>query len=167
MLGKEMVVKSLYGAFFSLISMIFNILSQILVRKTTFFSAYETALIRFIVQFIVLFTIAKYNKIEVFGSKKCRPLLFVRGIIGSFGMNAHYTSLKLIDPSDTIALFSSHVIFVVILSRIFLKEKIKASHVLAAFIVILGVLFIAQPSFLFPQQIQVTPKKLIKEIYLF
>ena len=156
MIDQKTIVKSLYGAFFSLISIILNVLCQVLVRKTTFFSAYETALIRFILQSIVLFGIAKYKGLALFGSKKCRPFLFTRGIIGTFGMSAHYTSLKLIDPSDTISLFSCHVIFVVILARIFLKEKIKASHNLAAVIVILGVIFIAQPSFLFPKQTDVS-----------
>jgi len=93
--------------------------------------------------------VAKFKKINIFGSPDIRKILIIRGALGSIGMPIHFTSLNLIDPSDTISVFSCNVVVVIIISRIYFKESISLAQIAAAFFILSGVILIAQPSFLF------------------
>ena len=83
------------------------------------------------------------------GPKESLKLLIARGSISGIGLVCLYLSIKMIDPSDATSLFSCNVIFVSILSRIFMKEKFTILHVIALVFVVCGTLLITQPSFLF------------------
>ena len=54
----------------------------------------------------------------------------------------------LLISSDVIAIFSCNVIFIMVMSRFYLKEKLTIVHMLAVLVILSGVMLIAQPSFL-------------------
>jgi drug/metabolite transporter (DMT)-like permease len=60
-----------------------------------------------------------------------------------------YFGLILVPPSDCAAISHTSIIFIAIMSRIFLAEKLAFAHLLALLLTILGVGFISKPSFLF------------------
>ena len=147
----ESIRKPLYAFGFAMISSVFNVSANLLVKKTNFFNSFDNSVVRYVIQFFILFVIAKINKIELLGKSDSRKLLIFRGSISGVGLISLYSSIKLIDPSDAISLFSCNVIFVAILSRIYMKEKFTVLHILAMFIVVCGIFFITQPSFLIPK----------------
>ncbi len=63
-------------------------------------------------------------------------------------ISIHYT-VKLINPSDAVAIFGLKTIIVSIIGRILLKEKMNITHFICLFLSVIGVLLITQPTFLF------------------
>ena len=82
-----------------------------------------------------------------------RKMLLLRGLIGTIAMLSILYTIKLIDPSDCAALLHLHIVVIPIISRVFLKEKIKIINLFSLIMSIFGVFLIAQPSFLFKQKI--------------
>jgi drug/metabolite transporter (DMT)-like permease len=140
--------KAFIGFSLSMVASVFQTASNILLRKTYFFNEFDNSTIRFVVQLLVGISIAIVTKNSLVGKRTDLKLLLGRGAISGIGLSAFYASIKLIDPSDAISLFSCNVIFVAILSRIFMKEKFTVLHLLALVFVVFGVFLITQPSFL-------------------
>ena len=140
--------KAFIGFSLSMVASVFQTSSNILLRKTYFFNEFDNSTIRFVVQLLVGISIAIVTKNSLVGKRTDLKLLLGRGAISGLGLSAFYASIKLIDPSDAISLFSCNVIFVAILSRIFMKEKFTVLHLLALVFVVFGVFLITQPSFL-------------------
>ena len=140
--------KAFIGFSLSMVASVFQTSSNILLRKTYFFNEFDNSTIRFVVQLLVGISIAIVTKNSLVGKRTDLKLLLGRGAISGIGLSAFYASIKLIDPSDAISLFSCNVIFVAILSRIFMKEKFTVLHLLALVFVVFGVFLITQPSFL-------------------
>ena len=84
----------------------------------------------------------------MFGEKKERKLLILRGSFGVVALTCLHFSIKLIDPSDSVSILHTNVVFVAFLARFFLKEKFSFAFLIAMFLTIIGIFFIAQPSFL-------------------
>ena len=130
-------------------SAFFFCLSNVILRMLTTLTPSDNAFINYMVWGIVVFIIAKYNKVDVFGTKEQKLLLHFRGIIGVFGLLAIYTGIKFIDPSDVISISHASLIITAVLARIFLKEKLTIAHFIATILTILGILCICKPKFLF------------------
>ena len=103
----------------------------------------------FIITLFLMIIIICYNRDHMLGPKGQRLLLSVRGIIGVCALVFLYFALLFIPPSDLSAIANSSIIITAILARIFLKEKIGISHLLALLFTIFGVLFIVKPEFIF------------------
>ena len=129
-------------------------MNGILLKMSFTLSGADSAAIRYFLQLIVMFIIAKYKKISVFGPPKERRLLTYRGLTGIGGLIFGFFAIKLINPSDLKVINHSNIIFTAILARIFLKEKLTIMHFLTFCLTVIGVLFIAQPKFLFDKHIQ-------------
>jgi len=82
------------------------------------------------------------------GIKEARKFLIIRGVFGSIGLPCHFTSMKLVDPSDAISIFTCNIVFTAFISRIYLKERISLAQIGAVVFILTGIMFIAQPSFL-------------------
>jgi drug/metabolite transporter (DMT)-like permease len=141
-------IKQLRGIIIGLAGTFFLSLSGILVKKTTIVTGSEQAIVRYLMQMLIMFIVAFYNKVNIFGNKDQRGLLLVRGFFGATAILSMSLSVKYIDPSDTQALTSTRLIMILILARIFLKEKLTIIHIVCIFLTIAGVLLISQPSFL-------------------
>ena len=68
--------------------------------------------------------------------------------MGTFGLLFFNISIKLINPSDAVALFFTNIIIVSVLARIIFKEKFTIAHIVALIAMIFGIGLISQPSFL-------------------
>jgi drug/metabolite transporter (DMT)-like permease len=95
--------------------------------------------------------IALKNNLNVFGNKKDRKLLLIRGMTGTMGLMCAYVALSLLTPSDFSAIVQSNVVITAIFARIFLKEKLTLAHFVSVLLTCTGVLLISQPSFIFKE----------------
>lgn len=136
------------GIFYSLAAALFISFSGILTKYCTYFNGSEITAIRYFFQFVVMFLIAIYKKEKLFGEVEQRKILIFRALFGTIGLLVITLSFKLIDPSDTISLVNSSIIIVSVMSRVILKEKYTICHLLALTMTFIGVMLIAQPSFL-------------------
>lgn len=86
---------------------------------------------------------------EILGPKHQRCLLLFRGLIQVAAYYTLYYGLILLPPSDCTAIGHTSIIFIAIMSRMFLNEKLGFAHVFALLLTILGVGLISKPTFLF------------------
>ena len=82
-------------------------------------------------------------------SKKNYSLLFLRGIITSINTIVKYYALHILPLADVVMITSTSTVFTVFSARIFLKEKIVPVDLLSVLLIILGMVFLAQPDFIF------------------
>lgn len=145
---KQTLKRTLVGFSVSILSTLLNVMSNILVKRSTFFTAFEFSFVQYVITFFVMSVGILYYNVSPLGPAHCRKLLLARGCLGPFSLLAMFTSLKLIDPSDSVALLSFTVLFVAILGRIFLREKISIVYVFSTLVILVGALLITQPRFM-------------------
>lgn len=131
-------------------------INDILLKMSFTLSATDSAIIRYLLQLITMFIIIKYKKLSLLGSPKDRMLLTIRALTGVGALFFVFFAVKLINPSDFKVINHSNIIFTAILARIFLKEKLTVVHFVTFCLSVVGVLFIAQPRFLFESHIQIS-----------
>ena len=74
------------GVFYALLSAFLISLTNIFIRKATFFSAGEISFIRYLLQLIIMLVYAIWEKESIFGKKGERFLLTLRGVFGAQGL---------------------------------------------------------------------------------
>ena len=143
-------VRRYYGLFLALLAAFFQALSNTLIKNAKFLYGSEQAMLRCLIQFAVMMSIIRCKHLSIFTSmsKEQRRLLVARGLLGGFGLICHHMAAKLIDPSDSLALFNTSVVIIAVLSRFALGEKFSILQLFALALCCLGVLLISQPSFL-------------------
>lgn len=114
--------------------------SNVFMKKTQLFSDLEQALVRYLIQFLVMLVIIRVRNLEIISStRSIRAFLLLRGALGTAAILFTMRSLQLIDPSDTIALVNLNVILVPILARFFLpNERLKLVHFLSLPVILTG-----------------------------
>jgi drug/metabolite transporter (DMT)-like permease len=89
------------------------------------------------------------KKQNIFGDKGHRLILSMRGMLASIGIICFFSAVRLINPSDAVALFNCCIIFIAVLARILLKEKLTIVHLISLCVTMIGILLITQPKILF------------------
>ncbi len=124
-------------------------LSNILIKKAHLTTGAEQTFVRFLIQASCMVFIILVNKLDFFGPRSLRGILILRGVFGTLVILCLQYSVKLINPSDAVSLLHLNSVLVTIFARIYLKEKFSLAHLACLLCAVLGVLFIAQPSFIF------------------
>jgi drug/metabolite transporter (DMT)-like permease len=118
-------------------------------KRSIHLSPSDHSLIRYLVSFVVMAIICKYNDLKILGPRSELKLLSLRGLFGSLNVFAVYFSIMFLNPSDATTLVHVSIIITSIISRFFLGEKLTLAHLVAIVLTANGVLFISKPSFLF------------------
>ena len=137
------------GYIFGILSAFSFSASQVTIKRAKWLGGSDHSLVRYIVTFIVMFTVLKYKNLSIFGPRRLLKILLFRGFVGSCALICMYFAIMLINPSDAITIAHTSIVITAVLARIFLKEKITLAHFIALILTIIGVLFICKPSFLF------------------
>ena len=140
-----------HGFFFAMLSAVFMGLSSVFIKKAEYFNAAEVIAVRYIIQFLMMFVVIIFTGKSFTGPREARNPLLIRAIFGMLGLIMVHYSVKLITPSDTTAIMRFSLILVAIMARISFKEKISLATLVSILLSIIGVILIAQPSFLFPK----------------
>ena len=144
-----------HGLFFGTLSAFCLGLSNVLIKKATMFNASEQTTIRYALQMLLMFFVIIVNKKNFFGPPGSRKLLCLRGLLGMIGLTSIHYGIKLLGPADMVAIVKLNIVFVSIIARFTLKEKINVAHLVSLALSVVGVFLIAQPSFLFPKEIKI------------
>jgi drug/metabolite transporter (DMT)-like permease len=102
------------------------------------FSGSEQACVQYVLRLIILITIARLKGLNIFGKREERKLLALRGLFGALTMIFMNFSLKLITPSDSVALMHTNIVFISILARFFLKEKFSLMDFIILILTVIG-----------------------------
>ncbi len=121
--------KKLIKAFFKLRGVMYGLLaaftlslSKTVIKKAPLLIGSDHSLIRYILQFGLLFAVVKYKGLNLLGPSNkptLRKLLTLRGILGAVGMVFLHFAITLIAPSDTVAIAHCSVIITSILARMY------------------------------------------------
>ena len=109
----------------------------------------EKALFRNIVSLIISFSILRYKKQPLWGQRKNRKMLVLRGLIGSVGIICYFLSIDRLILADSSMLNKLSPFFVLIFAWIFLKNTIRPIQVLSIIIALFGSVLIIKPGFQF------------------
>jgi drug/metabolite transporter (DMT)-like permease len=142
-------LKLIRGPSLALYSAIISSLLAIIAKKANSINPFEQVFCRYLVQLIVMISIACIQHVNIRDSKGQAKLLIARGFIGAFGLIFSHFAIYLLNPSDANAISQTNVIVTVLLSRLILNERLTLAHLFALVLTIIGVVFITQPSFVF------------------
>jgi drug/metabolite transporter (DMT)-like permease len=130
--------------------------SNVIVKGCRYFKGSDQCIFRYATQLVVMIAFnAWHNAQNRKRSKKPTSLkgnylfLAARALFGTVGLLSVLFAIKLINPSDAIAIVQTSIVIVLVLSRIFLGERHTVVHLFSICMSIAGVLFISKPEFLF------------------
>ncbi|WP_425449397.1 DMT family transporter [Dethiothermospora halolimnae] len=95
--------------------------------------------------FIVAFIMIRRKKKPLLGNNK--PLLLLRSTFGLLGVACYFYALSNIKLADAVMLNKLSPFFVLVLSAIFLKEKIKKPQLISLILALGGAAFLIKPEF--------------------
>src|SRR5690625_1577266 len=130
---------------FSIMTLFVKLAGDLPSIQKTFFRNFVSAIIAFI--FVV------YNKESLFGKKENQLVLLGRSIFGTIGIIFLFYAIDHLVMSDADMLNKMSPFLVIILSGIFLREKILPFQMVTIIVAFIGMLFIVKPTF----SIDVTP----------
>ncbi len=99
-----------------------------------------------VAMFIPLFFIYKYHQ-PMFGRLSSQPLLITRSTLGLIGVLLNIYAIDHMVLSDADALMKLNPFWTILLSIVFLHEKVRKYQITAMIIAILGMLLIVKPEF--------------------
>ena len=99
-----------------------------------------------VAMFIPLFFIIKYKQ-PIFGKLSSQPLLISRSTLGLIGVLLNIYAIDHMVLSDADTLMKLNPFWTILLSLIFLHEKVRKYQISAMIIAILGMLLIVKPEF--------------------
>ena len=140
------------GYFYGILSAFLMAITNVFIKKVKIFTGSDLTLVRYALQFTCMAIILRYKKLPFIGPKDLRKPLILRGTIGLVGLLSVHFAVKLIDPSDTLAVFNSSIVITAIFARIFLKEKLSLAHIFSIVLTVTGIVLISQPTFLFAKK---------------
>lgn len=110
------------------------------VKYLSHIPAHELILFRSIISLVLSYAYLSKNKIPVFGNNK--PLLVIRGIVGTAALLLFFLSIQKIPLASAATIQYLSPIFTAIISIFYLKERIKPMQWLFFMIAFMGVYFI-------------------------
>ncbi|WP_251519097.1 MULTISPECIES: DMT family transporter [Staphylococcus] len=99
-----------------------------------------------VAMFIPLYFIFKYKQ-PLFGKLSSQPLLISRSALGLIGVLLNIYAIDHMILSDADTLMKLNPFWTILLSLLFLNEKIRKYQLIAMIVAILGMLFVVKPEF--------------------
>ncbi|BCU51675.1 drug/metabolite transporter (DMT)-like permease [Staphylococcus auricularis] len=99
-----------------------------------------------VAMFIPLYFIYKYKQ-PLFGKLSSQPLLISRSTLGLIGVLFNIYAIDHMVLSDADTLMKLNPFWTILLSLIFLNEKVRNYQIIAMFVAIFGMLFVVKPEF--------------------
>ena len=143
-------LKNYYGLFLALLSAFFLAISNVCIKNVRILSGSEQSTVRYVFQLLIMgvILVRQTPRLHMLGESSQRRLLAVCGLSGAVGLISLHLAVKLIDPSDAVALIRTNVIIVALFSRVVLGEKFSLLQIGGLALTVAGVVFICQPTFL-------------------
>ncbi|KAJ8679875.1 hypothetical protein QAD02_015662 [Eretmocerus hayati] len=141
-----------FGIFLALLSGIFFTISSALVKGITNVDPMVLLITRAVIQIVMMLTIAWKNSHHLLGPQGQRGLIHMQGLVGGMTLSLLYISFRRLPLGDATTVIFSSPIIVMIMSFIWLKEPCGFLRIAVMGSLVLGVILIAQPPFIFEMQ---------------
>lgn len=107
----------------------------------------QKAFFRNVISFIIALAMILRHKESLFGKKENQKLLLMRSTFGTLGVVLNFYAIDHLILSDANMLNKLSPFFVILFCALFLKEKLKANHIITIGVGFLGALLIIKPAF--------------------
>ncbi|SHH16539.1 DMT family transporter [Tepidibacter thalassicus] len=124
-------------------SLVFSVMNALVKAVSLSIPSIEVVFFRSIIGTFILYLIMRKNKVSF--STDGIPLLVLRGVLGALYLIAYFYTISKIPLADASILAHLSPFFVIILSFIFLKEKMSKKTMYLLPIVFLGAILIIRP----------------------
>jgi len=136
------------GIIYSLIASLLFTCSNFIIKQLDVVLL-DVFLIRFVIQGIISLIFIIYKGYHPFTFNSNSLLIFIRSLIAATGSLCFYIALSLLSLPDLTTLRYTQVIWTAILALMIFRERITRPTILASLLTLIGVICVAQPSFLF------------------
>lgn len=141
------------GIIYSLLASVYLTSAYYLIKLGKILNVSDMGAINFVSTIICCFICALVLRRNPFGETKNRILLILRGLSGSIGLVLTFFSIEFMNYGDSTVIRNISPVITALFARIFLKERLNVSHLLALIVSISGILFISRPAFIFGHMI--------------
>ncbi len=135
------------GVLYILLSGFFFALVMLFIKLAGPLPTMQKALFRNIIALCIALILLGRTKTRFTWKKQDFPLLLLRALAGTIGLVANFYAVDHLILSDATILNKLAPFFVIIFSRIFLKEKVTSIQMLLVFGAFLGASLVVKPSF--------------------
>jgi len=136
------------GIIYSLIASLLFTSSNFLIKQLDVVLL-DVFLIRFVIQGLISLGFIIYKGYHPFSSNFNGLLIFIQSLIAATSSVCFYIGLLLLPLPDLITIRFTQVVWTALLALIIFRERITLPTILASLLTLIGVIFIAQPSFIF------------------
>ena len=136
------------GILYSLISSLLFTCSNFIIKQLDVVLL-DVFLIRFVIQGLISLIFIIYKGYHPFHFNSNSLLIFIRSFIAAIGSLCFYIALSLLPLPDLTTFRYTQIIWTAILALIIFRERITGPTILASALTLIGVVCVAQPSFLF------------------
>lgn len=139
------------GIIFGLLAAFFAGVNALLV-KMVHLHGVQVTLLRVGGQLLIILPILfqKRDTVDILGPIGYRRSLWLRGFAGSTNLIFLYLAVTSLPLGDAVTITYLSLVFIPLISRIFLKEAFTITDIIFAVLAVVGVTLIARPAFLFP-----------------
>ncbi|XP_042192552.1 solute carrier family 35 member G1 isoform X1 [Callorhinchus milii] len=141
------------GLCYALLSSVFFSVVSLLAKKVEGIHSIEISGFRCFFQGVIICPLIIYNEISFFGPKEQRCYLYLRGFLGASAMILLFYAIQHMPLADATVIAFSNSIFVGIFAWMFLKERCTIWQPIFTIFILIGVILIARPPFLFGSHI--------------
>ncbi|XP_074654629.1 solute carrier family 35 member G1-like, partial [Tubulanus polymorphus] len=152
--GKERCFYRSIGIFQALLSALFFSVQALFVNRVNDVNPLEITFFRMTVQAICIVPVVAYQKQSFIGEATDRWALLARAIFGTLSMSLMYYAIHHMPLGDASVLHFSSPVFVGLLACVLLKEACGIFEVVTTIFTLCGIVFIAQPHFIFRTNIK-------------
>lgn len=107
----------------------------------------EQIFVRNVINFLIVFFIARRGKVSLKADKRYRGLLFIRSVFGCLGMVFLFYASSHANQADVTVLHKMSPFLITILASVFLKERLSKIQIPALIMAFVGAFVIANPKF--------------------
>jgi drug/metabolite transporter (DMT)-like permease len=125
----------------------FSVMNALVKGVGTRIPSQEIVFARALVSVVLTLVMLARIQVPIFGENKV--LLLLRGIFGFCGLSCVFFAVTRLPLAEATLLTYLHPVFTAILAAIFLKERVGRGVAMGVGLSLLGMLFVAKPTFLF------------------
>lgn len=130
--------RSFIGFLFAIASAFSLSITNIFARKAVLYSGAEVVFATNVLILISIGITMLVKKQNLLGPKENRRLLVIRSVLITIAIICMRSSVKLVNPSDSTAIFHTNIIVVAILARCIFREFLSFIHIFSLIIAIFG-----------------------------
>ncbi|GLD91780.1 hypothetical protein PINS_up000313 [Pythium insidiosum] len=121
-------------------------------HATRFVTSHEAVFWRSLLAFLMNYCLVRYNKVSLTISPSYYTLLAVRCLVGTLSISLQFYAFSKMILTDAVVIVFTSPVVTFLLGALLLREKVERVDFACALVSYIGVIFVARPASLFPNE---------------